>query len=179
MVCTLSDDHGVACMNNLTLFGLSLDIIGVLVLGYALVSTKDSSIERQCRNYFTFNSDLLMMLIQQKIDAQIGVSVLVTGFVFQAIGSAGYDLSEWGLLVLSGLAAVGLSATASGRWVWAERKSEVMLCDLLIEGQRSKALEVALGHVEDAEKRGDFRGAASWKRVSCRVRVLLAGNSTD
>ncbi len=96
-------------MNEWILFGLSYDIVGVLVLGYALVIPSDKQLVMLAGTYWGNNPHLLDALVKQRTDAWFGVTLLVCGFIMQAFGAGGsaFPTASWIILplILVGLCA--------------------------------------------------------------------------
>lgn len=82
-------------MAEIALIGLAYDIAGVVVLGAALLGMNDRGIKEQAGTYWDFSPTLLKALIRQRVDAWYGVSLMVAGFLGQALGVLGADLSAF------------------------------------------------------------------------------------
>jgi hypothetical protein len=80
--------------NQLTVLGLALDIAGVLFLGAALMRTSDASLKAQAGTYWDFNSPVLRTLVAQRMDARIGLPLLVAGFSCQLAGALHLSLTS-------------------------------------------------------------------------------------
>lgn len=117
-------------MSALNVFGLFLDIAGVLFLGFAFAGMPDKAIQDQAGTYWDCSFYLLHALVVQRTDAWIGLPILVLGFIFQALGSMGVSVSDQGLLTLWGLAIASTGACLSGRGVANQRVYERLKSDL-------------------------------------------------
>lgn len=67
--------------------GLALDIIGAVFLAKGFMAKKIQRIIDESRTYFGGNRWLKDSLLQQKLEAQIGLVFLFSGFLCQAIGN--------------------------------------------------------------------------------------------
>lgn len=90
-------------MTSLTVFGLVLDIVGVLFLGMAFAATPDRFLKQVMVTYRGADFPPLLSLVTQRADARVGLPFLVIGFFFQGLGAAGIALPGWGVLTLSGV----------------------------------------------------------------------------
>lgn len=67
--------------------GLILDIVGVVVLGWALGFASNVQLNRISGTYFELNTYALEDLVKQAFDTRIGLMVLCAGFSLQIVGS--------------------------------------------------------------------------------------------
>lgn len=73
-----------------TSFGLILDIIGVVLIGYSVAFARDASLAARSQTEWDFSSSVLKALVNERAAMRVGVTALFTGFVFQLIGAMDY-----------------------------------------------------------------------------------------
>lgn len=70
-----------------TTFGLILDIVGVLLLGYSVAFSRDAVLVARSETCWDFSGAVLEALVQERASMRVGVTALFTGFVFQLLGA--------------------------------------------------------------------------------------------
>lgn len=103
--------------DDIAAFGLALDIVGAIFLAKGFVLKRIGAIVRESGSYYGYNSHLRNSLVEQTIEAQIGMGFLVAGFVAQ---SAPYisRLAPYKLLLLGWLAiALGAASALGSRFL--------------------------------------------------------------
>ena len=73
---------------NFTAIGLTYDVVGVAILGFAFFSTPISAIFLNSRHFHGGNNGVLNAGIEIKTDGITGTAILFIGFVFQFLGAA-------------------------------------------------------------------------------------------
>lgn len=71
----------------LTVCGLILDVIGVWVLAYALISIRDDHIKKLAGAFWDENDEVIRSTAAQVLDAVVGVICLTLGFLLQLVGA--------------------------------------------------------------------------------------------
>ena len=107
-------------MTNLAVYGLILDIAGVLFLGAALAAAAGSSLMKQAGTYWGYNLEVLRILARQKIDAWIGLPLLVLGFSLQALAVLDISVPPEFSMALIGVVFAGLVGCVFARYVVAD-----------------------------------------------------------
>lgn len=78
----------------LTPCGLIFDAIGVSLLGYAFFMKSKEAIIQEAGTYWNSNPYVLRSIVATKFDGIFGSALLLIGFIYQALGYAGVQLSE-------------------------------------------------------------------------------------
>jgi hypothetical protein len=71
--------------NYVNLAGLIYDIVGAVLLGRAVIFNSKEKIAQQVGTAWGYNKHLIPVVVEGRIDAAVGLVVLTTGFVLQAI----------------------------------------------------------------------------------------------
>lgn len=83
-------------MLNLAGVGLVYDAIGVIILGKALALANDSTLNAQSNSIsgfgFTFSPGFLKALVEQQLDARMGLTYLLVGFLLQLLATMKIEL---------------------------------------------------------------------------------------
>jgi hypothetical protein len=66
-------------------FGLLMDVVGVLFLGWAFFSKSFKDIRKESGTYVSYNSSLFYNLLDQKASGVVGTVALLIGFIQQFI----------------------------------------------------------------------------------------------
>ncbi len=84
--------------NLLSILGAAFDIMGAVLLAWALVFVRARAIIRQSSSGYGFTPTLVRMFSEQRVDATFGLGLLLIGFFIQ--GAAGYGYKSTNFAVL-------------------------------------------------------------------------------
>jgi len=70
--------------NFVNVAGLCYDIAGAVLLGRAVIFNKKEKIAQQVGSYWDYNKPLIPSVVEGRIDAVVGLGLMVAGFVLQA-----------------------------------------------------------------------------------------------
>jgi hypothetical protein len=105
--------------------GLILDIGGAIILAIGLIGKKQSAMIRESQSPYggSANPLLILAMVRQRVDAQVGVTLLVLGFVCQMDSPLGWQppwARLWPVLAVS----TGILLTTAVLWPywWAPRQ---------------------------------------------------------
>jgi hypothetical protein len=95
--------------NFVNLAGLANDIVGAFLLGRAVAFNSKRKIAQQVGTAWGYNKQLIPTVVEGRVDAVVGLSLLISGFLLQAV-SVFWSGEGWMLsasLVILALIVVG------------------------------------------------------------------------
>ena len=90
-------------ISNLTIIGLSYDVVGVILLAFGIFWKSAEDITEEAGTFWGSNPYMLRAIAKSQIDTVAGLILLVLGFFLQMLGALRIDppeISIWGLWIL-------------------------------------------------------------------------------